>query len=150
VSGERLVFAERMPSQADHLARHRLAGVALDTLPFNGHSTTIDALWAGLPVITCVGTTFPGRVAASLLGAIGLPDLVAADLDQYEELAFQLASDPERLASIRRRLGAQRLTTPLFDTPRYARGLEAAFTEIHRRHLAGLPPDDIPESVNNS
>jgi len=149
VGGERLVFAERTQSLADHLVRHRLAGLALDTLPFNGHSTTIDALWAGLPVVTCTGTTFPGRVATSLLGAIGLPELVTGNPDEYEELALQLASNPERLAAIRRRLEEHRLTTPLFDTKAYARSLEAAYVEIHRRYLAGLPPDDIQAGVKN-
>lgn len=143
----RLVFGERLPDLAEHLARHAQAGLALDTLPFNGHSTTIDALWAGLPVLTCRGTTFPGRVAASLLQAIGLPELVAESLEEYEELAVALALGPERLASLRRRLDEHRLTTALFDTAGYTRKLETAFAEIHRRRAAGLPPKDIATEI---
>ena len=150
VRGDRLVFAERLPSLPEHLARHRAADLALDTLPFNGHTTTIDALWAGLPVVTCTGTTFPGRVATSLLRAIGLPDLVTVNLEQYEDLAVGLASDPERLSKIRRTLGEHRLTTPLFDTATYTRNLEAAYLGIHQRRLAGLAADDLYPGVNNS
>jgi len=143
VGRERLVFASRMPSLAERLARHRAADLALDTLPFNGHSTTADALLAGLPVLTCVGGTFAGRVAASLLEAIGLPELVAATHEQYEELAVDLASQPDRLAELRRKLANLRLTTPAFDIRLFTQTLEAAYREIHRRAAAGLPPEDI-------
>jgi predicted O-linked N-acetylglucosamine transferase (SPINDLY family) len=143
VSAERLMFAPRTPSLPEHLARHRAAGLGLDTQPFNGHSTTIDALWAGLPVLACAGSTFPGRVAASLLGAIGLPELRAENQEHYEELAADLALHPERLEAIRRKLADHRLTTPLFDTLLYTRNLESAYTEIHRRSAGGLLPEDI-------
>ena len=99
IAGARIIFAPRM-KLPDHLARHRLADLFLDTLPHNAHTTTSDALWAGLPVLTCRGTTFAGRVAASLLQAIGLPDLVTRSLDDYEALALRLAREPALLASL--------------------------------------------------
>lgn len=100
----------------DHLARHRLADLFLDTLPHNAHTTTSDALWAGLPVLTCRGTTFAGRVAASLLQAIGLPDLVTRSLDDYEALALRLAREPALLASLMERLARNRPTPPALHT----------------------------------
>ena len=103
VAPERLVFAPRIEA-ADHLARHRLADLFLDTLPYNAHTTASDALWAGLPVLTCLGTTFAGRVAASLLQAIGLPELITHSLDEYEALALQLARDETRLFELKRKL----------------------------------------------
>ena len=127
----------------DHLARHRAADLFLDTLPYNAHTTASDALWAGLPVVTCLGETFVGRVAASLLGAVGLPELITTSLENYERLAIDLASNPDRLAAIREKLAANRLTTPLFDTRRFTRHIEAAFTAMHARHQAGLRPDHI-------
>lgn len=143
VAPERLVFAPRVPSNADHLARHRLADLFLDTAPYNGHSTAADALWAGLPVVTCMGAIFAGRVGASLLHAAGLAELVAPSLAEYEALALQLATQPERLAELKARLVAQRDGCALFDTPRYARNIEKAFAEMHRRRVAGLAPDRI-------
>ena len=100
VDPDRLIFAPRMDSSADHLARHRAADLFLDTLPYNAHSTTCDALWAGLPVVTCTGAFFSGRVAASMLKAAGLPELVTSNLDDYEALALKLATDPALLQSI--------------------------------------------------
>jgi protein O-GlcNAc transferase len=142
VDPRRLVFANRV-DLPDHLARHRAADLFIDTLPCNAHTTASDALWAGLPVLTCSGETLAARVASSLLTAIRLPELIVSTLDDYEELAVHLATDRERLADIRRRLNANRLIAPLFDTPRYARHIEAAFEEIHERHHAGLPPDHV-------
>lgn len=138
----RLVFADRLPAP-EHLARHRAADLFLDTLPYNAHTTAADALWAGLPVLTCPGATFAGRVAASMLQAVGLPELIAPSLDDYERLAIALAADRERLAEIRARLARNRLTKPLFDTALFTRRMEAAFTAMHARHQAGLPPDHI-------
>ena len=103
VYAERLIFAKRVPPR-DHLARHRLADLFLDTLPYNGHTTASDALWAGVPVLTCLGETFAGRVAASLLHAIGLPELITTTLDAYEQMAIDLATHPEKLGSIKRKL----------------------------------------------
>ena len=142
VNSERLIFAKRMPLP-DHLARHRLADLFLDTLPYNAHTTASDALWAGLPVLTCIGETFAGRVAASLLNAIRLPELITTTLEDYEQLAIDLATHPEKLAIIKRKLAENRLTTPLFDTKLFTKHIEAAYTAMYERHQAGLPPDHI-------
>jgi protein O-GlcNAc transferase len=136
----RLIFAPRLPRAEDHLARLRLADLSLDTLPYNAHATACDALWAGLPVLTCRGKTFPGLVATSLLHAIGLPELVTASLAEYEQLALALARDPERLASIKGKLMRNRDTKPLFDTERLTRDLESAYTTMWERQQAGLAP----------
>ena len=142
VNAGRLVFAKRMPLP-DHLARHRLADLFLDTLPYNAHTTASDALWSGLPVLTCLGETFAGRVAASLLNAIRLPELITKTLEEYERLAIELATNPENLRRIRRKLAESRLTTPLFDTKLFTKHIEAAYTAMHERHKAGLAPDHI-------
>jgi protein O-GlcNAc transferase len=142
VAPERLVFAARMPLE-QHLARHRLAGLFLDTLPYNAHTTASDALWAGLPVLTHIGETFAGRVAASLLNAVGLPELITESHDAYEALAVGLARDPARLEMIKRKLMQTRLTAPLFDTRRTTRHIERAYVAMHERHRSGLPPDHI-------
>ena len=126
----RLVFAERRPALADHLARHRLADLFLDTLPYNAQSTAMDALWAGLPVLTCAGRSYAGRIATSQLVNIGLPELVAEDLAAYERLAVALARDPQRLQQLKAKLETNRLTTPLFDTKRLCRELEAAYATM--------------------
>ena len=141
IAPERLLFAVRAPQTADHLARLRLADLFVDTLPYNAHATACDALWAGLPVLTCAGNTFPARVAASVLHAIGLPELVASSLVEYEELALALARSPERLAAIRTKLMRNRDTEPLFDTARFTRDLESAYTSMWHRQRAGLPPE---------
>ncbi len=142
----RLVFAPRMPLP-DHLARHRLADLFLDTLPYNAHTTASDALWAGLPVLTCRGNTFAGRVGASLLQAIGLPELVAGGLQVYETMAVDLATQPAKLGEIRSKLAANRLSAPLFDSGRFARHIEAAYTTMMERYRADLPPDhfEVPK-----
>ncbi|MBP9218493.1 MAG: hypothetical protein KBF29_06635, partial [Sterolibacterium sp.] len=124
---------------AQHLARHRLADLFLDTRPFNAHTTASDALWAGLPVLTLPGNGFPSRVAASLLKAAGLPELVCQTPQEYEDMAVALAEDSPRLGALRARLQAQRLHCPLFDTARTARHLEQAFEHIVTRQRAGLP-----------
>lgn len=129
VGPQQLVFAPRVP-HAEHLARHRLADLFLDTLPCNAHTSGSDALWAGLPLLTCTGNTFAGRVAASLLHAIGLPELVTRSLAEYEALALQLAVNPGRLSALRARLAANRMTAPLFDTDRFRRHLEAAYLRM--------------------
>ncbi len=138
----RLVFAGRM-LPADHLARHRLADLFLDTLPYNAHTTASDALWAGLPVLTMMGESFAGRVAASLLHAIGLPELIAGSEDAYRTLAIDLATHPDRLAQIKRRLADNRLATPLFDCGRFTHHLEAAYQTMWQRWRDGQPPAPI-------
>ena len=142
VAAERLVFAPRVPV-AEHLARHRLADLFLDTLPYNAHTTASDALWAGLPVLTCMGDAFASRVAASLLTAVGLADLIAPDRSAYERLAVDLATAPDRLGVIRRRLADKRLTMPLFDTALSTRHIEAAWVAMMDRHRRGLAPEHL-------
>jgi predicted O-linked N-acetylglucosamine transferase (SPINDLY family) len=140
VDPRRIVFAPRVPSMADHLARQRLADLFVDTAGYNAHTTSSDALWAGVPVLTCIGATFPSRVAASLLHAIGLPELVTSSLDDYEAVALDLARDPARLQSIRRRLEANRLTHPLYDTDRFRRHLEIAYATMLKISQRGEGP----------
>jgi predicted O-linked N-acetylglucosamine transferase (SPINDLY family) len=135
VAPERLIFAPKA-GVADHLARHRLADLCLDTLPYNAHTTASDALWAGLPVLTCLGETFAGRVAASLLKAIGLDELITHTLAEYEALALRLARDPAYLAALKDRLIRHRDTFPLFDTQSATRHIETAYqimADIARR-----------------
>lgn len=129
VDPRRLVFAEHWPP-ALHLARLRLADLFLDTWPYNAHTTGSDALWAGLPVLTCTGATFPSRVGASLLSAAGLPELITSDFAQYEARARQLATDPEQLARLRLKLAQNRQQCPLFDTVRFTRSIEAAYESM--------------------
>lgn len=138
----RLVLAARMEPD-EHLARHRCADLFLDTLPYNAHTTASDALWAGLPLLTCGGGTFTGRVAASLLTNIGLPDLIASSQEDYERLAVAFATQPDRLNALRQKLDANRLTAPLFDTERFTRHLEQAYAAMHARRKAGQRPDHI-------
>ncbi|MEE9905304.1 MAG: tetratricopeptide repeat protein, partial [Chlorobium sp.] len=142
VSEERLVFAKHLPL-SEHLSRHRLADLFLDTFPYNAHTTASDALWAGLLVLTRMGESFAGRVAASLLHAIGLPELVTATEAEYEALAVGLAMDPERLRSIREKLLENRERAPLFDTERFTGYLEAAYNAMYRRYHDDLPPDHL-------
>ncbi len=142
VDPARLVFAQRLPKEW-HLKRIGLADLALDTLAYNGHTTTADALWAGVPVLTATGRSFARRVSGSLLQAIGTPELIVPSLDVYEEAAIALARDPQRLADLRGRIAANRSTTPLFDTARFARHLEHAYDTMRRRSLAGGPASAI-------
>jgi predicted O-linked N-acetylglucosamine transferase (SPINDLY family) len=139
VDPARLIFAERC-SQSEHLARHRLADLFLDTPGCNAHTTASDALWMGLPIVTCIGSTFAGRVAASLLHAVGLSDLVTQTLDQYEALVRKLAREPVLLADVRQRLDHNRLTYPLFDTERSARHIERAYETMLEIHREGRGP----------
>jgi predicted O-linked N-acetylglucosamine transferase (SPINDLY family) len=142
ISPQRLIFAKRLPL-AEHLARHSLADLFLDTFPCNAHTTASDALWAGLPVLTRAGETFASRVAASLLRAIDLPELVTTTEASYEGLALELAFDKERCQGIRVRLERNRLTSPLFDLPLFTKHLEAAYSGMYERYQAGLPPEHI-------
>jgi protein O-GlcNAc transferase len=132
-----------LKTRSDHLARHRLADLFLDTLPYNAHTTASDALWAGLPVLTRTGETFAGRVATSLLNAIDLSELVTRTREEYENLAIKLATHPEKLALIKDKLARNRLTTPLFDTELFTRHIESAYKKMYERYQAGLPPDHI-------
>jgi protein O-GlcNAc transferase len=140
VPADRLIFAPRVASIQDHLARLRLADLFLDTLYYNAHATAVDALWAGVPVLTCAGETFASRVAGSLLRAVGLPELITWSLDDYEALALRLVREPARLAAIRGKLAANRETYPLFDTGRFVRHIEAAYATMWERYQRGEPP----------
>lgn len=139
IAAERIVFAPRL-TLSDHLARHRLADLFLDTLPHNAHTTASDALWAGLPVLTCVGPTFASRVAASLLDAVGLSELITHAIDEYETQALQLARNPPLLAALKDKLARNRGTSPLYDTNRYRRHIEAAYTVMWERYQRGEGP----------
>jgi predicted O-linked N-acetylglucosamine transferase (SPINDLY family) len=143
VASERLVVAAAVPSMERHLARYRSADLFLDTWPYGAHTTASDALWAGLPVLTCAGETFASRVAASLLTSVGLPELITWSPERYEELAVELANDAIRLAELRQRLSDRRLTCPLFDTEQYTRHLESRYVAIVDRYQTGQPPAHI-------
>jgi predicted O-linked N-acetylglucosamine transferase (SPINDLY family) len=142
MTADRLVFGERLP-MPEYLARYRTADLFLDTLPYNAGTTASDALWAGLPVLTCTGEALASRMAASLLHAIGLPEFVASTPEEYEALAVTLATRPDRLDSARRKLAQARLAAPLFDAQRHTRHVEAAYEAMYERYLAGLPPEHI-------
>ena len=139
VAAERLVFAPHKPL-AEHLARYRLADLFLDTFPVTAHTTASDALWAGCPLLTLVGETLISRVAGSLLRAVGLSELAAETLEQYEDLALGLATDRHKLLELRTRLAANRQTTPLFDAGKFARNVERAYTTMHERSTRGQAP----------
>jgi protein O-GlcNAc transferase len=147
VDPARLVFAPVMNSP-DHLARHRHADLFLDTLPVCAHTTASDALWAGLPLVSCAGETFITRVSGSLLSAMGLADLLTSTLEDYEALVLRLANHPDELAAVKARLADARLTAPLFDTALATRNIEMAFQEMWRRHRAGEAPAGFSVDVN--
>jgi protein O-GlcNAc transferase len=147
VGPERLIFGEWLPKD-EHLARIGLADLALDTRICNGHTTTSDALWAGVPVITLQGGHFASRVSSSILTAVGLPELITHTLEEYESLAVRLSRNRDELHSIRQRLAKNRLTEPLFDTPRFAKNLEKAYKKMWEIFLAGEKPRKI-EVVEN-
>jgi predicted O-linked N-acetylglucosamine transferase (SPINDLY family) len=138
----RLIFAKRM-DLPEHLARHKVADLFLDTLPCNAHTTASDALWAGLPVLTCMGESFASRVAGSLLNAIELPELVTTTQKEYEELAIELATNPAKLRGIKDKLERNRFTTPLFDTSLFTKHIEVAFTKMYERYHTDLLSDHI-------
>ena len=142
IDPQRLVFLNRMPLQ-DHLARHRQADLFLDTYPYNAHTTASDSLWAGLPVLTLMGKSFASRVAASLLNAVGLPELITNTQDEYEELAIGLAKSPQKLLDIKLKLANNRLTAPLFDTPLFTKNLESAYIKMYERYQNDLKPDHL-------
>jgi predicted O-linked N-acetylglucosamine transferase (SPINDLY family) len=142
VDSKRLIFGGRL-ARSEYLARYRAADLFLDTLPYNAGTTASDALWIGLPVLTCMGKSFASRMAASLLSAIHLPELITHTQNEYEALAIDLATNPKKFAGIKQRLANNRLTTPLFDTPRFTKNIEAAFIEMYERYQANLPPEHI-------
>ena len=143
VAEDRLIFAPHMPSIEDHLNRLRLADLFLDTLPFNAHTTASDALRMGLPVLTCMGESFTSRVAASLLNAVKLPELITTNPTDYEALAIDLATHPEKLSAIKAKLLAHLPTAPLYNTPLFTQHLESAYKTMVQRYHDGLTPDHI-------
>jgi predicted O-linked N-acetylglucosamine transferase (SPINDLY family) len=145
IDARRLIFAERLESLPEHLSRLRSADLFLDTFPYNAHATALDALWAGVPVLTYARESFASRVAASLLSAVGLPQLVTSSLGEYEDLAVSLAADPGRLGQLRKTLAQNRSTSSLFETAGYVKNLETAYETIYDRYLAGAPPSHINE-----
>jgi predicted O-linked N-acetylglucosamine transferase (SPINDLY family) len=145
IDGARLLFADRIASLPHHLARLRAGDLFIDTFPYNAHATALDALWAGVPLLTYPGESFASRVAASLLRTVGLPELVAASPLDYEEKAVELAADPMQIGLLRSKLA--RRDTPLFDTEHYTRKLEAVYQTMHERHHSGSPPADINDHL---
>ena len=149
ISRDRLVFAPKM-QHADHLARHRLADLFLDTVPCGAHTTASDALWAGLPMLTCMGDSFAGRVGASLLNAIGMKELVTRSLPEYERRALDLARDPHAIVRLKAMLEANRGRCSLFDTARFTRHLETAYLRMWDRHTAGQKPASFSVNATES
>lgn len=143
VAGDRLIFAGRVPLVEDHLARYRQADLFLDTHPYNAHTTTADALMAGLPVLTYSGNSFPSRVAGGLLKAVGVPELVTQSHKEYESLALRLACEPELLATIKAKIVANKATSPLFDTKQFCFNLEAVYSAMWRVQQLGETKDQI-------
>lgn len=143
IESSRIIFAQRVDSMADHLARYSLADLFLDTFPYNAHTTAMDSLKAGIPVLTLRGQSFPGRVAASLLSAMGLAELIANNQEEYEALAIELALDVNKLALIKQKLSSNRLSAPLFDTQLFTKNLETVYMKMMERCRADLPPEHI-------
>jgi predicted O-linked N-acetylglucosamine transferase (SPINDLY family) len=142
LDSKRIVYAKKM-KLSEHLARHKVANLFLDTLPYNAHTTASDALWAGLPVLTCIGESFPGRVAASLLNAIKLPELITNSTAEYEALAIELATHPAKLQVIQDKLQANKLTSPLFNADLFTKHIEDAYTQIYARYQSDFPPEHL-------
>jgi predicted O-linked N-acetylglucosamine transferase (SPINDLY family) len=143
VAPSRLIFASRVPLVEDHLARYRQADLFLDTHPYNAHTTAADALMAGLPVVTYMGNAFPARVAGSLLNAVGLPELIAHSLEEYESLAYRLATNPTLLGDLKARLEANKSGCALFDTAGFCRNMEAAYIAMWRQSQLGGVRDEL-------
>ena len=143
IDPSRIIFAQRLESMADHLARYALADLFLDTYPYNAHTTAVDSLKAGVPVITLIGQSFASRVAASLLNVVGLPELITSTLDEYVALATELATNHNKFIDLKIKLARNRLLTPLFDTSIFTKNIEAAYIEMYERHQGGLEPSHL-------
>jgi predicted O-linked N-acetylglucosamine transferase (SPINDLY family) len=142
VNAGRLIFAEKLP-QPEHLARHKHANLFIDTFNVNAHTTASDALWAGLPLVTKLGKGFAARVAGSVLNALGLPELITENEHDYESLILKLATNSKKLANIKEKLAANRLTQPLFDTEQYTKNLEDGYKQAYQNYFEGRPPRTI-------
>ena len=143
IDSNRLIFVKKINPFSEHLARYQLADLFLDTLPYNAHVTASDALWAGLPVLTCIGDSFASRVAASLLNTIELPELITRTKEQYEAKAIELGNNPEKLTAIKNKLERNRLTTALFNTTKFTNYIQAAYRQMYENYQADLPPRNI-------
>jgi predicted O-linked N-acetylglucosamine transferase (SPINDLY family) len=143
IDSNRIVFAPRLYSMADHLARYVLADLFLDTRPYNAHTTAVDSLKAGVPLITLIGKSFASRVAASLLSAIQLSELITNTQEEYESLAIELAINPNKFADIKKKLTHNRFSTPLFDTLLFTQHLESVYVQMMERYWNNSPPDHI-------
>ena len=143
IDSERLIFAKRTKLLADHLARHKAADLFIDTIPYNGHATASDALWSGLPVLTRIGKSFSSRVSASLLNVLGLSELITYTEKEYEDLAIELAKNPNKLKEIKNKLEKNKTNKPLFNTKLFANNIESAYVKIYDRYLQNLPVDNI-------
>ena len=143
VDSSRVIFAKRVELMSDHLARYAIGDLFLDTHPYNAHTTAVDSLKAGVPVLTLVGQSFASRVAASLLNAMGLSELITTNQENYEAMAIELAKNPKKIADIKQKIIENRLTSPLFDTPLFTKNLEAAYIKMYERYHADLEPDHI-------
>ena len=142
LDSSRLIFSKKLPLD-EHLARHRLADLFLDTFPYGAHTTASDSLWSGLPLITKIGNTFASRVAASLLKAIGLDELITTSDEEYINLAIELANNPKKLNLIKNKLNENIKTKPLFDTKRFTKNLETGYFLANKRYLENLPAENI-------
>lgn len=143
IYSSRIIFAEKMDVMGDHLARYKVADLFLDTLPFNAHTTAIDALKSGVPVLTLLGKSFAGRVGASLLNAVDLTELITNSRNQYEAIAIELGNNPDKLHSLKKKLSKNLISKPLFNTQLFTQHIESAFLKMHERYLRGLPPDHL-------
>jgi len=143
IRSDRIIFAKRMEMMSDHLARYSLADLFLDTHPYSAHTTALDSLKTGIPILTYIGQSFASRVVASLLNAIDMPELIASNQTEYEALAIELATNPTKLAAIKQKLIKNRLSSPLFDTPLFTRNLETAYIRMYEKYQAELPSDHI-------
>jgi hypothetical protein len=143
IHSSRIIFAARMDRVEDHLERQKLTDLALDTYPYNGHTTTIDFLWSGVPVLTLRGRSFASRVAASLLTTLGLSELITSTVEEYELKAIELASNHDLFDELRTRLANEVLSSPLFDSTRFTRNIESAYVRMHERHRNGLQPESF-------
>ena len=143
IAGERIVFAPYVYAPEEHLARLRLVDLFLDALPYNGHATACDALWAGVPMVSLMGQSFAGRVGASVLHAVGLPELIAHNPADYEALALKLARDESAHAAMKAKLARQRDASALFDTAGFTKALEAAYVAMWERHQRGEAPESF-------
>ena len=142
IDSKRIIFAKRM-NMSDHLARHKAADLFIDTLPYNAHTTASDGLWVGLPFLTLVGDTFASRVGASMLNAIGLPELITYSENEYKNKAIELATNPILLKTIKEKLEKNKISKPLFDAKLFTKNVESAYKKIYKRYNSNMPTENI-------